>query len=360
MNRKLVIGAVILAAAGYWGWQHYVNNAGNANKNAQAVLIKTTVVEKSDVPLALKQVGTVVANQSVAVRSRLDSQLMQVLFKDGDEVKEGDVMFLLDDRVVKAELQQAEANLVNYKAQFERSKQLAQKKYIAEADFDQSRANYDAQKAEVDRLKTQMGYMRITAPISGRTGTIQVTVGNTVKANDTQPLVTINQIKPIRVQFSLPQRYLDNVRQAMSQSEVMVSAKHDGSNDAAEGKMEYIDNLVDTASGTFAARALFANESELLWPGMFVNLDIVLGTEKDVISIPEVALQRGQNGDFAFVIEGDKAIKRNVVSTRVHEGLAIIESGLKEGEQVAIDGLMSLRDGSVIKIAESKAAETKE
>src|SRR5262249_5366383 len=158
-----------------------------------------------------------------------------------------------------------------------------------------------------DNIATQLEYTRITAPIDGRTGTISVTLGNTVKANDV-PLVTINQMKPIRVQLSLPQQYLERVRDSMATSEVPVTARHEGSSVASEGKLDYIDNAVDQSSGTFAARAIFANEDEILWPGMFVTLEIRLGNQVDALTVPEVAVQHGQGGgDFVFVIANGKA-----------------------------------------------------
>jgi multidrug efflux system membrane fusion protein len=201
----------------------------------------------------------------------------------------------------------------------------------------------------------QLEYTQITAPISGRTGTINITVGNTVKANDTQPLVTINQIKPIRVQASLPQRYLSAVRDAMASGAVEVLSRHEGSADQSRGALEYIDNNVDLATGTFAMRASFPNENEKLWPGMFVNLTLVLGNEKQVLTIPEVAVQHGQNGDYVFVIAGDKAANRPVKVSRMQESTAVIESGVEAGEQVAVDGLMSLKDGVAVSVQPPEA-----
>ncbi len=359
-KNHIIIGLVLIVA----GAAYYFFSGGDKDggPKAQAVTIRVDTAKAQDIPINISQVGTVVANQTVAVRSRLDSQLTEVKFKDGDAVAEGDVLFVLDDKALTAQLRQAQATLANLKAQYERSKALILKKFISQADLDKALADYEAQKAAADVIATQLEYTRIKAPISGRTGTINVTVGNTVKANDTEPLVTINQLKPIRVQVSLPQQYLDAVRTAMAQGEVTVSARRDNAAEAgvSRGKLEYIDNTVDQSSGTFAARALFANEDEALWPGMFVTLELTLGEQKQAITIPEVAIQRGQEGDFVFVIQGNKAERKPVKILRIQSNLAIIDKGVQAGETVAIDGLMSLKSGSDVTINNPSEAKTPE
>ena len=359
MQKKHIVIALVLVAAGA-GYYFFSGDDKNGGPKTQAVTIRVDTVKTQDVPINISQVGTVVANQTVAVRSRLDSQLTEVKFKDGDAVQEGDVLFVLDDKALTAQLRQAQATLANLRAQYERSKALITKKFISQADLDKALADYESQKAAADVIATQLEYTQIKAPISGRTGTINVTVGNNVKANDTTPLVTINQLKPIRVQVSLPQQYLDAVRTAMSQGDVIVSAKRDNAEGASQGKLEYIDNTVDQASGTFAARALFANDDEALWPGMFVTLELTLGEQKQAITIPEVAIQRGQEGDFVFVIQGNKAERKPVKVLRIQSGIAVIDSGLAAGETVAVDGLMSLKSGSDVTINNAQpAAENK-
>ncbi len=347
-KRNLIIVLLIAAVAGAY---YFFSGGGEGRENkTPAVVIRVDKVAIKDMPITVSQVGTVVANQTVAVRSRLDSQLVEVKFKDGDTVAEGDVMFVLDDRTLSAQLRQEQATLANFKAQYERSRALIGKKFISQADLDKALADYEAQKATVDVTATELEYTRIKAPISGRTGTINVTVGNTVKANDTQPIVTINQIKPILVQVSLPQQYLGAVRDSMAAGNVPVLARRDNGPDTSEGKLEYIDNAVDQSSGTFAARALFANEDEVLWPGMFVTIELTLGTQAQAVTIPEVAVQHGQETDFVFVIDNNKAVRRDIKVARMQGGAAVLESGLKEGETVAIDGLMSLKEGSSVTI----------
>lgn len=365
-NRKLWLVAAA-AVIGWWWWQ----SAGDGGMdNRAAVAVQVAPVEQRDMPIALKNVGTVVTYDSVAVRARLDSQVMEVAFKDGDYVEKGDLLFVLDDRALKARLGEMEANLkrdqaqlTNLRQQYERVRQLADKEYETQANLDAAKAAYEAQaatfgatEAAIENIRVQLEYTRITAPISGRTGTINITVGNTVKANDTQALVVINQVKPIRVQVSLPQRYLNHVRESMAQGQVTVTALREGSAAPSYGTLEYIDNAVDQSTGTFAARASFPNEDEALWPGMYVNLILVLGEEKNALVVPEVAIQHGQEGSFVFVVNDDKAVKRPVGIARLQDSTAVIESGVVAGERVVVDGLMSLVDGSPVTVQAGGAA----
>lgn len=354
-SKKLWLLLAAVAGTAWWWLSQGSEDAGGK----PPVIVRVAAAESRDVPIALKNVGTVVTYDSVAVRARLDSQVMEVRFKDGDYVEKGDLLFVLDDRSLKADLAREEAQLANLKQQYERIRQLAAKEYDTQANLDAAKAAYEAQAAATESLRVLLDYTRITAPISGRTGTIAITAGNTVKANDAQELVTINQVKPIRVQVSLPQRYLDHVRQAMAGGTVTVAAMRDGGG-VSQGALEYIDNSVDQSTGTFAARASFPNEDEALWPGMFVSLVLTLGEEKNALTVPEVAIQHGQDGDFVFAVAGGKAAKKNVAVARLQDSIAVIESGLAAGEQVAVDGLMSLSDGSAVTIQTDSKVSGKE
>lgn len=356
-----------LVVAGGAGWYFFGRGDGDKAKGPPAQPVSVASVARQDVAMDLSEVGNVIAYETVAVRARLDSQVTEVKFRDGDEVKKGDLLFVLDDRTLKAQVSQLEANLrrdqaqlENLRQQFERSQALTAKGFETAANLDEAKAAYKAQQAIVgasqaslESTRVQLGYTAITAPISGRTGTINVTTGNTVKANDTQPLVTINQIKPIRVQMALSQSYFDALRGATQGGrEVTVSAARQGSDEASEGKLEYIDNGVDQTTGTFVVRAAFANEDEKLWPGMFVNATLHLGTQKQAMVVPEVAVQHGQAGDFVFVIADNKALRRDIKVERMQDNLAVIKDGLQEGEQVAVDGIMSLKEGTAVVVKE--------
>jgi membrane fusion protein, multidrug efflux system len=307
-----------------------------------AVPVSVAAVVTQDIPLQIQVVGTVIPFQSVAIKSRIESQIVEVKFHDGDEVKKGDLLFVLDDRTIKAQLEKAKAELVRDKAQLEdlklqyqRNTSLIESKAISKQIVESSKFAVEAQAALVtadmaaaDNLSAQLGYTQITAPIDGRTGTITSTIGNNVKVNDV-PLVTINQIQPILVQSSLPQVNFDDVRRAMNAGAVVVAAKIAGSSAVVEGTLEYIDNTIDKGTGTFAARALFANVDEALWPGMLVSVTLTIGQEKEAIVIPEVAVQNSYGGDFVFVIAGEKAQKRAIKVKRYFEGMAIISDGIK-------------------------------
>jgi RND family efflux transporter MFP subunit len=361
-NRRFVWFLVIAAiAGGAWAifGRHHTGNTGGA----PSVVVRVAPVVHQTVPLSVQSVGTVVAYETVAVRSRLDSQIVAVNFHDGDEVKQGDVLFKLDDEALVAQAQQLRANIARDKAnlenarrQYDRTQSLTAKGFATKANLDDARANLDAASANVgasqaalDNVNVQIGYTRITAPISGRTGTINVTLGNTVKANDTTFLVTINQVKPIRVQMALPQNMLDALRAAMQAGTVTVDAYKQDDNGSgkpiAQGKLDYIDNNVDQSTGTFACRAGFDNADEQLWPGMFVTISMTLGEDKAALTVPEVAVQHGQAGDYVYVIAEGKAHRREVKIARLQNNLAVIGSGLKEGESVATDGLIGLKEG---------------
>lgn len=332
------------------------------------VPISVAAVAQGAIPITVEAVGTVVAYESVAVRSRIDSQVVRVHFKDGDAVKKGDLLFELDDSTLRAESAQLSANIARDKAQLENARQqekrasaLAEKGFATKAVRDDSRANAQvaeatlgASHAALDNIRAQLAYTRITAPISGRTGTINVTLGNMVRAGDVAPLVTINQVKPIRVQASLPQHLFDAVRSAMKAGSVTVTAMKQGETSAeaalATGTLEYLDNSVDQSTGTFVTRARFDNPEERLWPGMFVTLTMTLGEDRAAIHIPEVAVQHGQAGDYVYVIAEGKAVRRPITVARMQRGIAVIKDGVTPGESVAVDGLLGLKDGASVSI----------
>lgn len=369
-----VIRLLLIVALAGGGWYLFGHGAKSGPTGPAATNVVVATATKKQVPITLHAVGTVVAYESVAIRSRIDSQVVAVHFKDGDEVKKGDLLFELDDKSLRAQAAQLEANIArdratleNARRQSSRADALVAKGFATKASVDDATANLgvaqaslSASIAALDNIKVLIGYTRITAPISGRTGTINVTLGNNVKANDSQALVTINQLKPIRVQAALPQNYFESVRSAMQAGTVTVRAMQQNDTKGeqgalAEGALDYIDNAVDQATSTFATRAGFPNEDERLVPGMFVTATMTLGSEASALTVPEVAVQHGQNGDYVFVIVSDKAIKRDIVVDRMQDDMAVIASGLEEGTQVAIDGMLGLKDGATVAIVQQKA-----
>ncbi len=363
MNRFVVV-IVLLALLG-GGWFLFAGHSADKGKGGpQAVNVVTTNVEQKDLPLDLNVIGNVVANQTVAIKSRIDSAIMEVHFKDGDEVKKGDVLFVLDRRTLESQLQSLKSNLARDRAlledarlKYNRAKDLKQKGYETVANYDTAKANYEGQQASVavdqaaiDSANVQLGYTVIASPIDGKAGTINLTLGNNVKANDATPLVTINEIKPIRAQLAVPQTYLAALRKSMAVEAPDVIAIINNDNTPVHGKLTYIDNQVDAASGTFFARATFENADERLWPGMFVNLTVRLGVESGALIVPETAIQHGQSGDYFFVITGGKATKQNVTVTRVFEGNAVINANVKAGDAVVVDGALTLKDGDAVSV----------
>jgi multidrug efflux system membrane fusion protein len=361
---------VLVAGAAWYG---FGRGKGGDLSGPPPVNVRVATASYQQVPLTINAVGNVVAYESVAVRSRIDSQVVAVHFKDGDEVKKGDLLFELDDKALRAQAAQLQANIARDRAQLENARRqseradtLAAKGFATKATRDDSTAAaavaaaaVSASVAALENVQVQIGYTRITAPITGRTGTINVTLGNNVKSADAQPLVTINQLKPIRVQAALPQQYFDIVRTAMQTGPVVVSAvKQDDASITpvvAEGMLDYIDNAVDPSTGTFATRAGFPNEDERLLPGMFVTSTLKLGGDERALVVPEVAIQRGQSGDHVFIIAGGKALKRDVKVIRLQNNLAIIGGGLEEGTSVVVDGLLGLKDGSTVAVQEAAA-----
>lgn len=367
MNKHLWRNTALASIAGAIGigLVLHFNPAGPVH-SAEAVppvYVTTAPVVARDVPLNIQAVGTVMPFQSVAVKSRIESQIVDVKFRDGDAVTKGDLLFVLDDRAIRTQLDKARAELDRDKAylqdlklQYQRNTSLIAGKTISEQVLEASKFAVEAQTAlvqadmaAVESLVVQLSYTQIIAPIDGRTGTIAGTVGNNVKVNDV-PLVTINQIQPILVQSSLPQNTFDSVRQAMNAGRVAVTAKTQSSEVVVEGELEYIDNMIDRGTGTYVARALFANADEALWPGMLASVTLTIGQDENAIVIPEVAVQNSYGGDFVFVITGDKARKREVVVRRNSDGFALISEGLKAGEQVVTDGMLSLSDDSTVSI----------
>mgnify|MGYP003385825656 CR=1 FL=1 len=365
---------VMLALVG-GGWFYFSGKSADKTKGAGAppVNVVTAAIEEKNLPLDLKVVGNVVPNQSVAIKSRIDSAIMEVHFKDGDEVKKGDTLFVLDRRTLESQLQSLQSNLVRDRAlledarlKFNRSKDLKNKGYETTANFDTAKATYEGQRAAVavaqaaiDSANVQLGYTVIAAPIDGRAGTINLTIGNNVKANDTQPLVTINEIKPIRAQLVVPQTYLAPLRKAMSAGAPEVQAVINNDNQPVMGKLTYIDNEIDAASGTFVARATFENLDERLWPGMFVNLTVRLGSEDGALCIPETAIQHGQSGDYMFIVSGGKVAKVPVTVTRTMDGIAVITGNFKTGDVAIVDGAMTLKDGDNVSVRYPDAPEEK-
>ncbi len=319
-----------------------------------AVPVTVAAVARQPMPVRLDTIGTVQTIANVSVKSRIDGVITDVLIQDGQYVKTGDVMFKLDDRAAKAQLEQYRAQLDNAKADVARYKPLVGKEFISRQQYDTAVANQDMLQAQVDNFAAQLSYETITAPIDGRVGTITIKTGNSIKANDV-PLVTINQVTPIYVGFTLPQSELPGIRDAMHDGDVAVTAIAAGDSGApVAGKIAFFDNTIDTNSGTIAVKAVFDNAQERLWPGEFVNVSVTERTDPDAITVPQSAVLIGQNTTYVYVIKDDSTAEmRPVKVARTVDGISVIADGLNPGERVATDGQLRLTTGSRVDIRSS-------
>jgi RND family efflux transporter MFP subunit len=319
--------------------------------------------ERKPMPVRLDALGTVSTISTVSIRARAESQILDVAFRDGASVKAGDVLFRLDSRQIEAQIRQAEATLARDRAQavandsdLKRAQELARRDFASEQRVDQARAAAEAQRAvvrateaNIENLKVQLGFYTITAPISGRVGVAGLKVGNIAKTGDGSPLLaSINQTSPIYVAFSVPQRYLADLKNAITDASASVVATPQGSPASATGRVAVVDNAVDTTTGTITARAEFANADEMLWPGALCNVRINLRTEPEALVVPREAVQTGQNGNFVFVVEGETVRVRPVVVNRTQDASIVLASGLQGGETVVTDGHLLLTNGARI------------
>lgn len=338
---------------------------GRANP-AGAVPVVVTTVAKKPMPVVVDAVGTVQSIASVQIKPRMDSQIMKVNVEEGALVKEGDVLFELDSRTLRAQLGQIEAQIrkdqaqvVQAKRDLQRYEELFAKNAGTQVQRDNAstalkaaEAQLEADEAAKASVQTQLTFTEIRAPVSGRIGSIASKVGTVVRVGDntaTSILATINQIDPIYVTFAIPQVILPDLRAAMNSGPVKVTAIVDDQKKRS-GVMAFIENNVDPNTGTVTAKARIDNASELLWPGQFVKVEITLGVEQEAMSVPAAAVQLGPNGAFLYVVKDGVAELRNVVVKRTQNGESVIGKGIEGGEQVVIDGQLRLANGANVSI----------
>jgi multidrug efflux system membrane fusion protein len=337
-----------------------------------AVLVTVADVTLKTVPLQLSAIGHAVAHSTVTVKPQIDGELIAVDFREGQDVKTGDVLFKIDPRPFEEQLRKDEATLAKDQAleeqaarEEERYKQLVEKEYVSREQYDQIKANAQAAEATVkadmalvenDRLMLE--YTTIRSPIDGRTGPLLVNEGNIVTANSTE-LVTINTVSPIYAVFSVPEQNLPDVEKYAAKRRLKVQAIVPGhENNPVEGYLSFIDNTVDSETGTIQLRATFQNRDETLWPGQFVNIVLTLAERSDVPVIPAQALQSGQSGQYVFVVNSDKTVEsRQVTVMRMLNGEAAIEKGLAAGETVVTDGQLQLVPGAKVEIKNAGGAD---
>jgi multidrug efflux system membrane fusion protein len=372
--RRVVWAVVFLAllvggALAYRGFvAEHANSqtaAGPAPRPAPAVPVRVAAAERRTVPVRLDAIGTVQVFASVSVKSRIDGQIAEVKVKDGQYVKAGDTLFLLDARSAEAQVHQTEAQLARDKAQLvnarrdvDRYAPLLQKDFVSHQQYDTAltaaqalEASVRSDEAALENAKVLLSYYTINSPITGRLGMVSAKAGNNVKANDV-PFLSVNQVRPIYALFSVSERELPAIRAALAQGAVTVSAVPAGDKGPpVQGKLAFFDNSVDAATGTIGLRGIFDNDDERLWPGQFVNVSMTLSQEPDAVVVPQAAVQIGQNGTFIFVVRDENTAEaRKVGVSRVVDGMSVIQSGLEPGERVVVDGQLRLSNGSRVEI----------
>jgi multidrug efflux system membrane fusion protein len=316
-------------------------------------------------PVQLQAIGSVEAYSTVSVKTQITGELVGVHFQEGKGVRKGDLLFTLDKRPFEAELNKQEANLERDIAQArlahldaDRAAGLYKQGVSSRQQYDQAQSNAEtldaavrADRAAVENAKVQLIYCSIYSPISGQTGTLMIHQGNMIKANDTPFLVTINQVEPIRVAFTVPEQFLADIKRFSAGGKLPVQASIQGDNRPAIGTLSFIDNTVEATTGTIKLKGEFANTDRRLWPGQFVNVTLVLHTQPNAVVVPAQAIQNGQQGQFVFVIKPDMSVEaRSITVNRTSSGQAIVDAGLSAGERVVTDGQLRLVPGSKVNI----------
>lgn len=361
------VAAALIVAAGY-GFVRWTSDARTVRAGRVLPPAPVTVarVTTADMPVRLQVVGTVQPVETVAIKSRVDGQITEVHFKEGQTVKKGDQLFTIDPRPFEWQLRQAQANLERDKAllakaraDLERIQPLWQRGIAPKQNYDAAQASVNsllatiqAGQAMIEQIKLQIEFTAIRAPIDGKTGAVLVHAGNLVKANDTgtSALVVINKLRPIDVAFSIPERHVEALRTAMQAGPVEVDVtRPEESTHFAKGRLLFVNNAIDTATGTIQLKARFENKEGRLVPGRFVGVQATLAVKRNVMVVPSEAVQVGQRGRYVFVVKPDRTVEQRMVRDSLSEGgRTVIDAGLKVGETVVTDGQLRLFPGAKV------------
>jgi RND family efflux transporter MFP subunit len=361
----VLAAAVVLAAAGIGVairggyWSEGAVAQGQRQNAPRTVPVEVAIATSKTIPVRIEALGSVTPIASVAVKPRIDSEIIGVHFSDGAMVHEGDLLFTLDSRALQAQIKQVEGQLEGAKANLEQAErdvarytELIAKNATTQVTLNNARTQVNIWRASVysntgqlENLNIQLSYCTIRAPINGRASMAAVKVGNFVRQADLVPLATIIQTAPVYVTFSVPQGVLPDLRQALADKTATIEAIIPGEKRRANGKVTMIENSIDAPTGTVPVRATMPNSDELLWPGTLVTVQLTLRSEEGV-TVPESALQLSQAGTFVFVVADEIASVRPVKVERTVDGVSVIESGLKPGEMVVTDGQLLLSNGT--------------
>jgi membrane fusion protein, multidrug efflux system len=371
-TRTLIVGAIVVALvgigvykSGMWSSRGAVAQAPAA---ARVVPIEVASAVRKPAPVFIEALGTVTPIETVAVRSRLDSEIVGVHFRDGATVKKGDLLFTLDSRALEAQIVQAEGNVARDKAQLEgaerdmrRYTELVAKNATPVVNLDNAKTQADTFRAAIkadegalENLRVQLSYCAIRAPISGRISSAMLKVGNFVRAGDLAPIATINQIAPIYVAFAVPQRSLSDVRKALAAETATVEAIVAGDVRRPTGQLTMIENAVDSTTGMVSMRATLDNADQVLWPGALVTMRLTLRYEEGVV-LPTAAVLTGQAGNYVYVVKDNVASVQRVTVARGNETETVISEGLAGGETVVTNGQLLLNNGTKVAPRDAKA-----
>jgi membrane fusion protein, multidrug efflux system len=352
--------------------QYNKESRAAVQKAPAAVPVSVAPVVSKSMPVRLSAIGNVEPFTTVAIKARVDGQLISVKFKEGDEVRQGSVMFEIDPRQFAASLKQAQANLLKDRALFDRAneqekryKDLLARNFISPDAYAQVQTNtataaatVSADEAAIENARLSVEYCTIRSPVTGYAGRIQIQQGNLVKANDTNPLVTVNQVVPIYASFSVPEQNVSDVRKYQADGVLKVEAAFTNAAHApVAGKLSFIDNSADTTTGTIKLKAEFPNTDKALWPGQFVNVVLTLYEQKDAVVAPSAAIQNGPAGQYVYVVKPDQTVEMRAIKIARAEGDdTVVASGLQPGEQVVIVGQLRLAPGTKVSVGKDLRA----
>ena len=377
----LFVALAAILVGSYAGWHYFIasraantaveaRTTGSKGGSPAPIPVTVVLVKKADFPVYLNGLGTVQPFRTVTVRSRVDGQIIKVAFKQGRMVKEGDTLVEIDPRPYQASLDQAlskkaqdEANLKNARLNLERSLSLAKKDYATQQQVDAQQAMVDqltaqiqGDQAAIDNAQTQLSYTIIKSPLSGRAGFRLVDPGNIVHDSDQNGIVTIVQLQPISVVFTAPEENVPLINKALEAGTAVPAQalSSDGLRTLAQGQLARVNNEVDQASGTIRMKAIFDNKDNVLWPGLSVSTRLLVDTLKDVIVIPDDAVQRGPNGLYTFVVgDDDKVAVQPITVSQTGDGQSVVEQGLTPGQRIVVAGQYRLQIGSVVQPTEA-------
>jgi len=370
-----LLALIVLAGAGYGGWRWYGHKDPPAQASApSAVPVEAVAAAVMDIPIVLMGLGSVQAFNTVTVSSRVDGQIQQIAFQEGQMVKEGDLLAQIDPRPFQAALDQAkakkiqdEAQLASAQADLGRTNQLAARDFASKQQLDTQQASVGgltaqiaADQAAIDNAQTQLGYTTIRSPLSGRAGFRLVDQGNIVRASDTGGIVQIAQLEPVSVVFTSPESEVPGINRAMAAGAPKVTAlSSNGKEVLAEGTLTLVNNQVDSASGTIRLKAVFDNKDHALWPGQSVETRLHVSTLSGVVAVPDTAVQRGPQGLFAYVVKPDSTVEvRPLKVGPITGGHAVVENGIEAGETVVTAGHYRLKPGQKVEVKDASVQQT--